>query len=167
MLIKHCNDAGVQVKSSALASISPEEKTTVLSYLENQGPAAASSDDAAPLAPKRELAGTSVSGKVRAIKAMAPHAQVPLRRRRKKAESTEAGGVAVADAPGVQAELGGTDVGSTTHDSMSSQELVAPGDAADTLVDVAEAAQTEKTEESTSPITREDYVPTGGSTASS
>ena len=33
VLIKHCNDAGVPVKSSALAAISPEEKQIVLDHL--------------------------------------------------------------------------------------------------------------------------------------
>ena len=33
MLIKHCNDAGVPVKSSALAAISPQERRIVLDFL--------------------------------------------------------------------------------------------------------------------------------------
>ena len=36
-LIEYCNQAGVQAKNSALASISPEQRDVVLSYIEQKG----------------------------------------------------------------------------------------------------------------------------------
>ncbi|WP_459554632.1 translation initiation factor IF-2 [Lacunimicrobium album] len=69
-LIKHCNDAGVPVKSSPLSSISPEERDLVLDYINklgvNQSSAAPSK---ATLAPVRESVTEQQIGKVRAISA--------------------------------------------------------------------------------------------------
>ena len=76
ILIEHCNAAGIQIKNSALASISPEEKDRVLKHMEsakNQGSTATAS---APVAPSRDPvrdAGT----KMRSIKPMTPRPQSP------------------------------------------------------------------------------------------
>ncbi|MGE3314633.1 MAG: translation initiation factor IF-2 [Planctomycetaceae bacterium] len=73
ILIEYCNSAGIQIKNSALASISPEEKDRVLKFMENatkQGSAATAS---APLAPSREP--TRDTGKIRSIKPMMPRPQ--------------------------------------------------------------------------------------------
>ncbi len=37
VLIEHCNSAGIKVKNSPLASISPEERDLVLGHLKNAG----------------------------------------------------------------------------------------------------------------------------------
>ena len=37
-LIEHCNSAGIKVKNSPLASISPEERDLVLGHLKKSGP---------------------------------------------------------------------------------------------------------------------------------
>lgn len=53
VLIKHCNDAGVPVKSSALAAISPEEKQLVLDFIANK---ASQSPKTAAIAPDATVA---------------------------------------------------------------------------------------------------------------
>ncbi len=52
-LINHCNDAGIPVKSSALASISPEERDRLFAYLESlKAPKSADSGPQTPAPPK-------------------------------------------------------------------------------------------------------------------
>ena len=73
VLIEYANEAGISVKNSALASISPEQRDQVLQFIEEKKkdgaakPAAV--DDAA--APQRKKASDRI-GKVKSIKSMAP-----------------------------------------------------------------------------------------------
>ena len=71
LLIQHCNDAGIAVKNSPLASISPAERDVVLEYLKTVDTSAG--QEAAPevAAPVREAAG-DVGGKVRKIRTLGP-----------------------------------------------------------------------------------------------
>ncbi|HID22933.1 MAG TPA: translation initiation factor IF-2, partial [Planctomycetaceae bacterium] len=74
-LIKHCAEAGVKVKSSsALASISQEERDIVVQHIEKVRAEAAAAEAAAPMAPVRET--TRKFGKVRTIKPMTPRPRV-------------------------------------------------------------------------------------------
>ncbi|GAB4149254.1 MAG: hypothetical protein Tsb009_23450 [Planctomycetaceae bacterium] len=66
VLIEYANQAGVQVKNSALASVSPEERDIILKYVEAQKSSAEAETASEPIAPIRESA-QDVSGKVRNI----------------------------------------------------------------------------------------------------
>ncbi len=72
-LIKHCNDAGVPVKSSPLSSISPEERDFVLDYINKLGVEQTSgATPQAGLTPVRESVTEQQIGKVRAIRSAGP-----------------------------------------------------------------------------------------------
>ncbi|MFK7778241.1 MAG: translation initiation factor IF-2 [Gimesia sp.] len=99
-LIKHCNDAGILVKSSALASISPEEKERLLVYLDSlkQGGAkatASASESTGAIAPEY-VAEPAPEKKIRDIRTMAPRPasvtpakEVPQQEPEAPQESTE------------------------------------------------------------------------------
>jgi len=68
LLIDYCSKAGITIKNSALASISPEERDRVLEIIRTSGsPATATAVAPAPQAPKREHP-TEVVGKARPIR---------------------------------------------------------------------------------------------------
>lgn len=72
-LIKHCNDAGIPVKSSALASISPEERDHLLNYLDSlKGNKVATASPSSAPTPSPEFAPEKTVGKVRSIRTMTP-----------------------------------------------------------------------------------------------
>ncbi len=73
-LIEHCNSAGVKLKHSALASISPEQRDIVLEYLKKQKVTGPGSAAAETLAPTRD-AGRAIGGRVREIRTMTPRPQ--------------------------------------------------------------------------------------------
>ncbi len=75
VLIEHCNSAGIHIKNSALASISPEEKDLVLRHLDaakKSGGGTVVAEE--PLAPVREQP-RDLGNKVRSIKTMVPRPQ--------------------------------------------------------------------------------------------
>jgi len=157
VLIKHCNDAGLSVKSSALASISPDERDLVLDYLKTLDSSGAV-DDTSPLAPSRD-APANVPGKVRAIKTMAPRTQLSRIRKAKlegaaseddptASDSDHAGEVTPAD---VAAEAG-TEI---PVDDIAAAGEDGPGD-----------LPTELAENGAATISRDDYVPASGSSRS-
>ena len=65
-LIDHCNQAGIQLKNSALASITQDEKNVVLKYLNEQHSAGTATATQERLAPVRDES-RDIGGKVRAI----------------------------------------------------------------------------------------------------
>jgi len=70
LLIDYCSKAGITIKNSALASISPEERDRVLDIIRSSGsPATATAVASAPVTPTREHPA-EVTGKVRAIRNM-------------------------------------------------------------------------------------------------
>lgn len=73
LLIDYCAKAGIVIKNSALASISPDEKERVLEVIRASAPAAAESP-AKPTAPTRELV-PEVAGMVRQLKTMVSRPQ--------------------------------------------------------------------------------------------
>jgi translation initiation factor IF-2 len=85
-LIQACNDAGLNVKSSPLASISPEEKDMVLGFMKNrqQGSTAVAARPAEQTLTREE--GIDRLGKVKQIRTMAPTAPPPPRRGSRPAE---------------------------------------------------------------------------------
>src|SRR5580704_2971838 len=68
-LIEHCNAAGIKLKNSPLASISPEERDLVLSQMKKGGapPAPAATEEIQMTPFARETARDS-GGKIRSIK---------------------------------------------------------------------------------------------------
>jgi translation initiation factor IF-2 len=71
VLIQHCNDAGLTVKSSPLASITPEERDVLLKHLETVDTSAPAESPSQPMAPVRE-APPDVSKPVRQIRSLGP-----------------------------------------------------------------------------------------------
>ncbi|MBS0202244.1 MAG: translation initiation factor IF-2 [Planctomycetes bacterium] len=70
LLIDYCSKAGITIKNSALASISPEERDRVMDIIRSSGaPAAATSVATAPTVPQREHT-VEVVGKARTIRNM-------------------------------------------------------------------------------------------------
>src|SRR5262249_45983806 len=105
VLIAHCQKLGMNVKDSALASISEEERDRVLAYI-RQGPGESSAKSEA-LAPTREPVKPVVVGKVPTIRA--PLARGPLAREmRRESEPTApaAGEAAPGPAPAAPAAAG-------------------------------------------------------------
>jgi translation initiation factor IF-2 len=91
-LIQHCNDAGIPVKNSALASISPEERDVVLAHMKRKGAAGApSSDPAGPPVPVRDVPSADRIGKVRQIKTLGPLSRVLRRDKEETPTSAEPG----------------------------------------------------------------------------
>jgi translation initiation factor IF-2 len=86
-LIQACNDAGLNVKSSPLASISPEEKDMVLGFMKNrqQGSTAVAARPAAEQTLTRDE-GIDRLGKVKPIRTLAPVVPAPVRRPTRPAE---------------------------------------------------------------------------------
>jgi translation initiation factor IF-2 len=75
-LIQYCSDVGIQVKSSALASITPEERDRVVAYYEEQS--AKGSDRASKseeMGPVRREPPADLSGKVRKLQPRSPKAR--------------------------------------------------------------------------------------------
>lgn len=66
-LIDYCNRAGIEIKNSALASISPDERDKVVEYIQQNASSPKTALAEKPLAPTREPA-REVGGKVRAIR---------------------------------------------------------------------------------------------------
>jgi translation initiation factor IF-2 len=79
ILIEHCNAAGIKIKNSALASISPEERDHVLSFMKKAGPAAPVALEESQATPVRD-ASRDVGGKIRSIKPVV--SRPPLARER-------------------------------------------------------------------------------------
>jgi len=72
VLIEHCRAAGLTVKGSALASISPEEKDLVMRHMEGaKGDASESPAEAAEL-PSRQDVARKIGSRMRDIRTMTP-----------------------------------------------------------------------------------------------
>ncbi|HEX4071230.1 MAG TPA: translation initiation factor IF-2 [Planctomycetaceae bacterium] len=68
-LIEHCNSAGIKVKNSPLASISPEERDLVLGHLKKSGPIVATAPpEEAQMTPFARESARDAGGKIRSIK---------------------------------------------------------------------------------------------------
>jgi len=173
VLIEYASKAGVQVKNSALASISPEERDTVVDFIEKDA-AASSTAVADPSLIPRRPAGRKTTGKVRAIKTMSPR---PQNGRRKRTGTTEAVATGTIEAePGE--ETVGTGTGTAVADVTAAARVEEPpeteSDATVGATDALPVAQptstgdvTDQTGQEIIPISRDDYVPASGTTGSS
>jgi translation initiation factor IF-2 len=156
-LIQHCNDAGLDVKSSSLASITPAERDVLVAHLAKvRAPAAATKVDES-VSPVRESADRM--GKVRQIRTLGPLGGT-MRRRRGEEDETPGQESAVAAATAVEeAELPSQEVLESDPDLPPPVEEVVDEEATELEAPPAVADKKSGTSHS-----RSDYVaPTGGS----
>jgi len=86
-LIDHCLSAGIKVKNSPLASISPEERDLVLSHMKNAGSSVATAPpEEAQMTPFAAPSSRDAGGKVRSIR---PVGSRPSLQREKPASAVE------------------------------------------------------------------------------
>lgn len=91
-LIKHCNNAGITVKSSALASISPEERDRLMAYLDSlkKGSSSAPAKDSGIPGVPEFVPELVPEKKIRTIQTKSPRAaQVPVVKEPQEVESSE------------------------------------------------------------------------------
>jgi translation initiation factor IF-2 len=163
VLIEHCRAAGLTVKGSALASISPEEKELVLRHMDGAKGGESESSEAITETPTRaDVARDSGAARMRSMRTMAP-------RERAAAPVEQVAEPPVADpsAADPAAEESTVDAASDVQDDAASP--VADDGSA---VPVAEAAESVTADDSASVNAppdddsaahkREDYVPLHG-----
>jgi len=150
-LIEYASEAGVSVKNSALASITPEERDIILKHLEQQKQQDATSATKEPSVPTREQAreqGREVGGKVRTLE---PRTARAARRSRSAGERSEddddSGGVLTVEKPD---EVGKTEQTPATP---------APDDEPEQDQDRQTAAKTESPETATAEAETTDEAP--------
>ena len=99
VLIEHCNSAGIKLKNSPLASISPEERDLVLGHMNHAAPPAAAAEET-QMTPFARDPSRDVGGKIRSIKPVV--SRPPLARDRgKPVGETE---IVTAEPPALPAE---------------------------------------------------------------
>ena len=144
VLIEHCRAAGLSVKTSALASITPDEKQLVLDHIANAG-------DSGPQEPEADLAPTrehvpGLSSRMREMRTMA----AKERPRPVESESDSAVEEEAAEAEAATAE------------SPAAPESVPSSDAVEEVVAAADEAAESSTEDEINAVTRDDYQPQHG-----
>lgn len=184
-LIQHCNDAGLNVKNSALASISPAERDMVLDYMKSQSSAAPAAK-AAPdfTAPVREDLSASTR-QLRDVKGKAVEEVAPetIEANEQPTETIETPAIvaeasdAVESTPAADAAIASPQ----SDEEVTAPEVAAASDAEQTeSKEEVEAVADEKTAEEktsdgvapakpdSSPISRSEYIdPRGGGSGSS
>jgi translation initiation factor IF-2 len=178
-LIQHCNDAGIPVKNSALASITPAERDVLLDYLKSIKASGKPAQAAAVPVPVRESAG-DVGGKVRKIRTLGPLGKA-LRRGREDEEDAVVATESAVDEFESEALAEEEPQPSAAVAEAAPQEVEPPAPAADDQAaaaeklapaeDVAEAEAEEPDadqggSEAVKGISRDDYVGPGGSNTS-
>ncbi|MBL8849699.1 MAG: translation initiation factor IF-2 N-terminal domain-containing protein, partial [Planctomycetaceae bacterium] len=79
-LIQHCNDAGLDVKSSSLASITPDERDVLMAHLAKvRTPASVKPDEV--VNPARDASAADRVGRVRSIRTLGPLGAIRRRTR--------------------------------------------------------------------------------------
>lgn len=154
-LIQYCSDVGIQVKSSALASITPEERDRVVAYYKEQsatgGDSSAKTDEPVPV---RREPPVDRSGKVRKLQARTPKA-------RAVADETETKASAKGSAAAVKSEKPTSAAVSDEQEEKPSAEsddtdkqvsAKTRDDSGETIPDESESQEISKTP----PISRED-----------
>ncbi len=159
VLIEHCRAAGLTVKGSALASISPEEKDLVMRHMEGaKGDASESPAEAAEL-PSRQDVARKIGSRMRDIRTMTPRERTGATVEKVEAEPAISEDVEVApdDAAAPVQDDAETPVVSEAATEVT--EDVAPVDV-DSSGDEP-AAEPSKGDGDAS-VKREDYVPQHG-----
>mgnify|MGYP002623404340 FL=1 len=155
VLLQHCADAGLSVKSSPLASISPEERDQLLAHLKQVETASEPAEEVSPAAPVRTKT-QDVGGKVRQIRTMGPLADSLRARRGQSEDEEDAESSAEADAEGEEVEAD-SEAAAVADDA---EQPEASGDDADD--GGSEAGGAEEQVKKPAAISRSDYVaPTG------
>ncbi|QDU11653.1 translation initiation factor IF-2 [Gimesia aquarii] len=172
VLIDECNQAGVKLKNSALASITPEERDIVIEYLnKNKQPSdspSADVEDQATLTPQREQT------KLRTIKAMTSRSQPSRSVSQKsvsKEKNTEERSSQQEDKPSVETHETEEEPETAVVEGASS-ELDQPEDAQarpDSIQRMAggRSSKEDNGEGDDQALSRDDYVPAGGAAPSS
>ncbi len=170
VLIDECNKAGVKLKNSALASITPDERDIVIAYLEQKGkPAESSEESATPetLTPQRE------QPKMRNIKTMTSRPQPSRSTSQKASKASDEDSYSEEGASGVvveqeEAESVSEDETETGRDDESVEETEDVTEGRSAALKRRSEAAIEETGKSDSDqaMTRDDYVPAGSSSGS-
>lgn len=171
-LIEVCGRAGIQLKNSALASITPEQRDVVMSFMEDTPGGATTATDEEPLAPSREL--SRERGKVRTL-------NKPTSRSATGSDTVDAPPEAgedvdeqsapppaepVADeVPEVAAEIE-PEVVSEPAEVADDSEPAADAEAPDTEVEPDDDGGTEEAPAKRDALSRDDYVPATGARSS-
>ena len=171
VLIDECNKAGVKLKNSALASITPDERDIVIAYLEQKGkPAESSEESATPetLTPQRE------QPKMRNIKTMTSRPQPSRSTSQKASKASDEDSYSEEGTSGVvveqeEAESVSEDETETGRDDESVEETADVTEGRSAALKRRSEAAIEETGKSDSDqaMTRDDYVPAGSSSGSS
>ncbi|MCA9020685.1 MAG: translation initiation factor IF-2 N-terminal domain-containing protein, partial [Planctomycetaceae bacterium] len=170
VLIDECNKAGVNLKNSALASITPDERDIVIAYLEQKGKPAASSEESPTqetLTPQRE------QPKMRNIKTMTSRPQPSRSSTQKSSSASDEGSYSDEGTSGVvveqdEEESVSEDEISTGQDDESTEETgeVTEGRSAALKRRSEETIEETGKSDSDQAMTRDDYVPAGGASGS-
>ncbi|MGE0376951.1 MAG: translation initiation factor IF-2 [Planctomycetaceae bacterium] len=163
VLIQHCNDAGIPVKNSALASITPAERDVVLRHLGDVGSSVSSGSTppASPEGPVRDPVSPG-GGKIRQIQTLGPLSRA-MRRGRDDSETaiaeplTQEPPSEPAESHTLSAEAADTDVEPAVAIAAETEERDDEGGAEPAI---------ELNSGSAKPITKEDYVSPVGTTSS-
>ncbi len=153
VLIQHANDAGVPVKASALASISPAERDIVLEYLKTK----ASKPAPEKKAITRDDVVTDVAVKARPIKSMPVRSMAPIARPPKPAREPEP--KPAETAPPVESSEPSAPEATTASPEEVTPPLTVPAPTNPELPPEA----VEAVSDGTSAIRREDYIGPHGS----
>lgn len=152
VLIEHCRAAGLTVKGSALASISPEEKDLVLRHMEGAGSSSEPAEEVTE-APTREDVQRELGGKMRELRTMVPRDRAADR----KEEEVEA------EQPEETQEVSDEAVAASEDQAETTVAAEAPAEGGDSdAADSSESSDSEKSEDGMSSIRREDYQPRHG-----
>lgn len=172
-LIEYASEAGVTVKNSALASVTPEERDAILKHVEDRGDSDAPSEPDQPAVPTRD-ATLDVGGKVRKIETRAPKPPpTPVAPEPAVASPEEGNGVVTEEEPAVeptteeeepeQPAEPETELPAAASDETEAAAEVAT-DASSEETDDASESESESEEASDGPgaIRPSDYVPPPG-----
>ncbi|NQV24631.1 MAG: translation initiation factor IF-2 [Rhodopirellula sp.] len=165
VLIEHCRSAGLVVKGSALASISPEEKDLVLRHMKGAGGSEAESPASAAEVPSRDDVVREIGSRMRDIRTMVPRERATAAPETKDVAVPGVGQTAPVDtATGIPDEavpseaVPSVDAAVPTGDEASAD--IAAATAEDASTDAGESAA--DSGDGNASMRREDYVPQHG-----
>jgi translation initiation factor IF-2 len=159
VLIGYCQKLGMNVKDSALASISEEERDRVLAFIK-QGPASGEvPSKAEALGPTREAVRPVVVGKVPTIRTTLPRGPLAREMRRESEPAVVAGEPATAPASAGMAYPGQP---APPAKDLSPAARAAPTEPAPSAPDGQEPEAPPAKSPAAAPLRREDYLPASG-----